>query len=127
MLYIFALRAGKITIFEPEVVILTARIIQIYTKFANFTGLYFLHFTTFHNQTMPFYSFKMLFLSWCWISFFLPRSKSSLCKLCNSGEVEDEFHVAFACKKYETLRNNTNDILKDFFQLNTTSQTKQNY
>ena len=26
------------------------RVIQIYTKFANFTGLYFLHFTTFSNQ-----------------------------------------------------------------------------
>jgi hypothetical protein len=33
------------------VVIFTARIIQIYTKFANFTGLYFLHFTTFSNQS----------------------------------------------------------------------------
>ena len=30
---------------------------QIYTKFANFTGLYFPHFTTFRNQTLQFYSF----------------------------------------------------------------------
>ena len=54
----------------------------------------------------------------------IPREQR-LCKLCNSGEVEDEFHVAFACKTYETLINYTNDILKDFFQLCTTSQTKQ--
>jgi hypothetical protein len=35
---------------------------QIYTKFANFTVLYFPHFTTIHNQTLQFYSLvKMLF------------------------------------------------------------------
>jgi hypothetical protein len=31
---------------------------QIYTKFANFTGLYVPHFTTIRNQTLQFYSFK---------------------------------------------------------------------
>jgi hypothetical protein len=31
---------------------------QIYTKFANFTGLYFPHFTTIRNQTLQFYSFE---------------------------------------------------------------------
>jgi hypothetical protein len=31
---------------------------QIYTKFANFAGLYFPHFTTFRNQTLQFYSFE---------------------------------------------------------------------
>jgi hypothetical protein len=30
---------------------------QIYTKFANFTGLYFHHFTTIRDQTVQFYSF----------------------------------------------------------------------
>ena len=30
------------------------RVIQIYTKFANFTGLYFPYFTTFRHQTLPF-------------------------------------------------------------------------
>jgi hypothetical protein len=30
---------------------------QIYTRFANFTGLYFPHFTTIRNQTLQFYSF----------------------------------------------------------------------
>jgi hypothetical protein len=48
ILYVFALRAGKITIFEPK----------IQNIFANFTGLYFLHFT--YNILQPilqFYSF----------------------------------------------------------------------
>ena len=31
------------------------RVIQINTKFANFRGLYFPHFTTFHGQTLQFY------------------------------------------------------------------------
>jgi hypothetical protein len=31
------------------------RVMQIYTKFANFTGLYFPHFTRFRNQTLKFY------------------------------------------------------------------------
>ena len=31
------------------------RLIQKYTKFANFTELYFLHFTMFFNQTSQFY------------------------------------------------------------------------
>ena len=30
----------------------------LYAKFANFTGLYFLHFTRFSNQSLQFYSFK---------------------------------------------------------------------
>jgi hypothetical protein len=43
----------EITILEPKAVILY----KIYTKFANFTGLYFPHFTTIRNQTLQFYSF----------------------------------------------------------------------
>ena len=34
---------------------------QIYTKFSNFTGLCFPHFTTIRNQTLQFGHFKMLF------------------------------------------------------------------
>ena len=30
-------------------------VIQKYTKFANFAGLYFSHFTTFRDQTLQFY------------------------------------------------------------------------
>ena len=51
------LRAGKITIFEPKVVIFTARNTNNFTKLANFTGPYILHFTTFSNQSLQFYSF----------------------------------------------------------------------
>ena len=54
---IFEPKVGKITIFEPKVVIFTARNTDIYKKFANFTGLSFLHFTTFSNQSLQFYSF----------------------------------------------------------------------
>jgi DNA-directed RNA polymerase len=40
------------------------RVIQIDTKFANFAGLYFPHFTTFRGQTLQFYyNFNMLFLA----------------------------------------------------------------
>jgi hypothetical protein len=38
--------------------VIFTRAIQIYTKFANFTGLYFPQFTTIHNQTLQFDSFK---------------------------------------------------------------------
>ncbi len=54
----------------------------------------------------------------------IPREQGH-CKLCNSGEIEDEFHLTFSCKTYETLRNNANEILKNIFQLNLTVQTKQ--
>ena len=33
-------------------------VMQIYTKFANFTGLYFPHFTTIRNQTLQLHPFK---------------------------------------------------------------------
>jgi hypothetical protein len=48
---------------------------QIYTKFANFTGLYFPHFIQqFATKLCNFAHFKMLFpaISW-WVSFFLSR------------------------------------------------------
>ena len=54
---IFVLRAVKLTTFGSKMVIFPARIIQIYTKSANFTVLYFPHFTTIRNQTLQFYSF----------------------------------------------------------------------
>jgi hypothetical protein len=44
------------TTFGSKMVIFP-RVMQIHTKFANFTGLYFPHFTTIRNQTLPFYSF----------------------------------------------------------------------
>ncbi|CAB3979530.1 Hypothetical predicted protein [Paramuricea clavata] len=47
------------------------------------------------------------------------------CKLCNTGEVENEYHLALSCPKYEDLRNNSNNILKNLFYLNNTMEGKQ--
>ena len=47
------------------------------------------------------------------------------CKLCNTGEVENEYHLALSCPKYEELRNNSNNILKNLFYLNNTMEGKQ--
>ena len=37
-----------------------SRVVQKYTKFANFTLLYFRHFTIFYNQTSQFHYYKVL-------------------------------------------------------------------
>ena len=47
------------------------------------------------------------------------------CKLCNNGEVENEYHLALSCPKYEELRNNANNILKNLFYHNNTMEGKQ--
>jgi hypothetical protein len=47
------------------------------------------------------------------------------CKLCNTGEMENEYHLALSCLKYEELRNNSNNILKNVFYLNNTMEGKQ--
>jgi hypothetical protein len=47
-----------------------------------------------------------------------------ICKLCSTGEVENEYHLALSCPKYEELRNNSNNILKNLF-LNNTMEGKQ--
>ena len=39
------------------------------------------------------------------------------CKPCNTGEVENEYHLALSCPKYQELRNNSNTILKNLFYL----------
>ena len=55
------------------------QVIQIYTKFVNFTSLYFSYFTTFPTKLCHFTNFEMLFPAV--VSFFLPRSNFSLtCK-----------------------------------------------
>lgn len=54
----------------------------------------------------------------------IPREKR-ICKLCDSGNVENEFHFVFTCQKYQQLRDNSNNILKNLFNLNTTTETKQ--
>ena len=70
MQYIFALRAIKITILEPKVVIFL-HVVK-YTKFANFTGLYFTHFPKFLTHS------KMLFLAVVLDFVLLDRSTLSL-------------------------------------------------
>ena len=54
ILYTFVLRTEICTTFEPKVCKFL-HIIQKYTKFAKFAGLYFPHFTTFRDQTLQFY------------------------------------------------------------------------
>jgi hypothetical protein len=55
----------------------------------------------------------------------IPREKRT-CKLCHSDEVEDEFHFAFTCQKYNDVRANSNNvnILKNLFDLGSTTETK---
>jgi hypothetical protein len=53
----------------------------------------------------------------------IPRDKRH-CK--DIGAVEDEFHFAFECPSYSSIRNNANNILKNIFQINITTDSKQN-
>ena len=54
----------------------------------------------------------------------VPREQR-ICKLCNSDVVENEYHFALTCPKYEDLRKNSNNILKNIFYLNATTESKQ--
>ena len=54
----------------------------------------------------------------------VPRQER-LCKYCNILAVEDEFHFSFECEKYENLRNNSHNILKDYFQMSVTDELKR--
>ena len=47
-----------------------------------------------------------------------------ICKLCQTHEIENEFHFAFKCEKYKEIRNRSHNALKDIFNLNTTTETK---
>jgi hypothetical protein len=53
----------------------------------------------------------------------VPREER-FCKYCDKRTVEDEFHFAFECNKYENLRNTSHNILKDYFQMNITDELK---
>ena len=46
-------------------------------------------------------------------------------KCCKKSAVQDEFHFVFECEKYEHLRNNSHSILKDYFKVNTTDESKK--
>ena len=54
----------------------------------------------------------------------IPREERT-CKLCNSGEVEDEFHLSFSCQKYCHLRECSDPILKTIFDLSVTNESKR--
>ena len=54
----------------------------------------------------------------------IPREER-VCQHCSIGSVEDEFHFAFECHKYDNLRNNSNPILKNFFQIQATLESKK--
>ena len=54
ILYIFVLRAGKDQLLTGRLLKLL-RVIRIHTKFANFAGLDFPHFTAFRDQILQFY------------------------------------------------------------------------
>jgi hypothetical protein len=54
----------------------------------------------------------------------IPREER-FCKHRHSGSVEDEFHFAFECHKYDNLRNNTNNILNNIFQMQLTTKSKE--
>ena len=56
----------------------------------------------------------------------IPREERT-CKLCDSGEVENEFHFAVTYQNYQHLRDNSNNILKNMFDPNITKETKQKF
>ncbi len=43
----------------------------------------------------------------------------------DSGSVENELHFAFECQKYENLRENSNNIFKNIFQMPLTAKSKE--
>ena len=53
------------------------------------------------------------------------RREERICKNCDSSKVEDEFHFLFECKKYEDLRNDSQNILKQYFQMDISNDSKK--
>ena len=53
------------------------------------------------------------------------RREERICKNCDSSKVEDEFHFLFECKKYEVLRNDSQNILKQYFQMDISNDSKK--
>jgi hypothetical protein len=54
----------------------------------------------------------------------VPRDER-FCNKCKNNTVEDEFHFALQCDKYEDVQNNSHNILKAYFQTNITDQLKR--
>ena len=88
---VFVLSAGKITIFEPNVVILP-RVIQIYYIFVlRAVNIYYIHkicelhravFPSFYNIQQPIFAvlftLRRSFQFWCWFSLFLLNSPTGI-------------------------------------------------
>ena len=53
----------------------------------------------------------------------VPREER-ICKNCDQSVVEDEFHFSFECKKYKNLRNDAQNILKEYFEVNISTGTE---
>lgn len=53
----------------------------------------------------------------------IPREQR-LCQLCDSNEVEDEYHFTLSCQYYQLLRDSSHNILKNLFNMNLCSETK---
>ena len=47
-----------------------------------------------------------------------------ICKYCNSSDIEDENHFFFECKRYETIRNDTFQIIKETENINLKTREK---
>ena len=54
----------------------------------------------------------------------IPRNER-FCKCCDQYTVEDQFHFSFECKKYETLRKDSHNILKQYFKIDITNGSKR--
>ena len=54
----------------------------------------------------------------------IPREER-ICKLCNSGEIEDEFHFSLVCHQYSEIRRNSEEILKTIFNLNIPNESRK--
>jgi hypothetical protein len=53
------------------------------------------------------------------------RREERICKNCDSSKVENEFHFLFECKKYEDLQNDSQNILKQYFQMDISNNSKK--
>ena len=54
----------------------------------------------------------------------IPREER-ICKHCNLNAIENEFHFAFECPKYDNLRNNSNNILKNMFEQDLSKSSRE--
>ena len=54
----------------------------------------------------------------------IPREER-ICKHCDKQVVEDEFHFAFECDKYDIVRQNSHSILLNYFQLEITNDLRR--